>query len=586
MNAYHPLWRLHTPGRPPRGFCRPVSRLGLALRVASAGIPLISSLAGAQETPPIGGDSTVRTVIDRPLVDSISTLRPHSLTLVTSEDVDRQRSRQLLAGVPAGQSLLLRSTSSLTVPMAREGHGWRAAHLSPQFLFVTNSALPFSQNNGALWAGKGLSTRTILGFKVENARVRFLFAPEIVISANTDWLLRHDFYAPEVPPDRSPFTSPYYVGAFTIDQPMRLGDEPIRRFDLGQSTAMLTGRRIEFGLSNENEWWGPGIRNAIVLSNNAPGFPHLFLRTARPIDTRLGAVELRWLVGRLTESRYFDTVSTNNIRSLTSVAATLQTGWDPNLSVGLARSVYATATGWGQIPWRWFHAFARTSRSDSSTVKKDQLFSLFARWVFPSEGVEVYGEWARTELRPSLRDLLIAPNHSQGYTLGLQWRAPEWRGGAFRVQSEITQLEQSATFRDRPVGSWYTSTRVIQGYTNRGEVIGASIGPGASSQWFAVDYLKPGWRVGAFAGRIRWNQDVHNHAGLPVYVGYCSQDVSIYPGIRGAKSGGLGSIALELSFQNRLTPFFQNGGGCPNNGDRLDIRNNSLSMTFSPFSGR
>ena len=101
-----------------------------------------------------------------------------------------------------------------------------------------------------------------------------------------------------------------------------------------------------------------------------------------------------------------------------------------------------------------------------------------------------------------------------------------------------------------------------------------------------MDYLKPEWRLGAFFGRIRWNQDVHNNAGLPVYVAYCSQDVSIFPGIRGAKEGRLGAVTAELSLQDRLTPFFQNGGGCPNNGRRLDIRNNSLSITFSPFSHR
>jgi hypothetical protein len=170
--------------------------------------------------------------------------------------------------------------------------------------------------------------------------------------------------------------------------------------------------------------------------------------------------------------------------------------------------------------------------------------------------------------------------------VGLQWRGANWRDGSFRVQTEITQLEQSATFRDGPIGSWYTSTRVIQGYTNRGEIIGASIGPGASSQWVAFDYLKPGWRLGAFMGRIRWNQDVHNHAGLPAYVGYCSMDISTTPGVRGAKEGRFGSFTADLSLQSRWTPFFQNGGGCPNNGRRLNIRNNSLSITFSPFSRR
>jgi hypothetical protein len=99
-----------------------------------------------------------------------------------------------------------------------------------------------------------------------------------------------------------------------------------------------------------------------------------------------------------------------------------------------------------------------------------------------------------------------------------------------------------------------------------------------------VDYLRSGWRLGAFAGRIRSNEDVHSTYGFPNYVGYCNHDVNVYPGIRAAKAGTFGSISAELSLQNRLTPYFQNGGGCPNVGDRLDVRNKTLSITFSPFS--
>ena len=515
-------------------------------------------------------------------------LGAHSLVLVNSDSIDRARLNQLRGGVAPGQSLLLRSASSLTAPLSAPPGRWQVESVAPQFLAVVNSGLPFSQNNGALWAGRGFSMRTLTGFRMERERVRIIFAPEIITTANADWPLFQNYYHPPVPAGYSSYYFPYYVGQFTIDQPMRFGNKSIGRIDLGQTTALTSVRSLEIGFSNENEWWGPGIRNAIVLSNNAPGFPHLFVRTAHPIATRLGDVEMRWLVGGLTESAYFDTISTNNTRSLAAITATLQTKWDPNLSVGFARSVYGTTTGWGQVPWRWLDVFARTHRDvpDTTRTQRDQIFSVFGRWVFPADGVEVYGEWARTQLRPNLRDFLIAPNHTQGYTLGLQWRGGNWREGSFRVQSEITQLEQSATFRDGPVGSWYTSTRVIQGYTNRGEILGASIGPGASSQWLALDYLKPGWRLGAFAGRIRWNQDVHNNAGLPIYVGYCSIDVSIYPGVRGAKEGRFGSFTAELSLQDRLTPFFQNGGGCPNNGRRLDIKNNSLSITFAPFSRR
>jgi hypothetical protein len=217
-------------------------------------------------------------------------------------------------------------------------------------------------------------------------------------------------------------------------------------------------------------------------------------------------------------------------------------------------------------------------------VRKDQLFSLFARWVAPADGLEIYTEWARTQFRLNLHDLLTRPNHTQAYTLGLQWRRPAWWRGTFRLETEVTQLEQSATFRDLPQESWYMSSRVIQGYTNRGEVIGASIGPGASSQWLALDYLKPSFRFGGYLGRIRWNEDVHSTGNFPVYVGYCSHDVSLYPGVRAATSWLIGTLTADVSFQNRQNVFFENDGGCPNVGIRRDMRNRSLSITFSPFS--
>jgi hypothetical protein len=527
--------------------------------------------------------------------DSIP-IRSSSLILVNSEAVDRLRFEQLIDGVVAGQSLLLRSASSLTVPPAGQSAGTRISALPPQLLFVHNTSLPFSQNYGALWAGKGLSTRTLLGLKVQLARVTVILAPELISSENSDWVIRtFPYIVPAIPPERAGggYVFPFYVASqWSIDQPLRFGKGPIRRFDPGQSTAMFSTGRFQFGVSNENEWWGPGIRNAIVLSNNAPGFPHYFVRTAHPLSTRFGLVEARWLVGGLSESKFFDTVSTNNVRSLASVATTLQTGWNPNLSFGFARSVYSTATGWGQVPFRWFDVLARTAGTDATPqdppgkVRKDQLFSFFARWVAPADGLEIYTEWARTQLRLNLQDLLTRPNHTQAYTLGLQWRRPAWRSGTFRLQTEVTQMEQSATFRDLPQESWYMSTRVIQGYTNRGEIIGGSIGPGASSQWMAMDYLRPTWRFGGYVGRIRWNEDIHSTANFPAYVAYCSHDVSLYPGARMATSRFFGTFTADVAFGNRQNVMFQNDGGCPNVGQRRDIRNRTLSITFSPFSGR
>ena len=32
-----------------------------------------------------------------------------------------------------------------------------------------------------------------------------------------------------------------------------------------------------FGFSNENLWWGPSIRNSIMMSNHARGFKHIYI---------------------------------------------------------------------------------------------------------------------------------------------------------------------------------------------------------------------------------------------------------------------------------------------------------------------
>ncbi len=542
------------------------------------------------------GSSGVNAQTSPPRPDSV---RRSSLVLVNSEAVDRIRLAQIIDLGSAGQSLLLRSASTLTPRLEPGTGGWAFSAIAPQFLMVSNSALPFSQNNGSLWAGRGVNSRSLVGAKIEGKRVRVILAPEFVSEENKDWLLRRFPYnqahnTPTVPPDRSGggYVFPFYPGTFPIDQPLRFGNKRITRLDPGQTSVVISAGKIEGGVATEHEWWGPGIRNAIVLSNNAPGFEHLFLRTARPLHTRFGNVEARWLIGGLTESKYFDTVSTNNVRSLASIAASLETAWNPNLSIGVARSVYATSNGWGPIPFRWLDVFANTHRPNNRPLSdtaltpggRDQIISLFGRWVFPKDGLELYTEWARTELPRTLRDALVYPNHTQAYTLGVEWARPAWRAGTVRLQTEVTQMEQSATRRDRPVGSWYTSRRVLQGYTNRGEVLGAAIGPGASSQFVAADYVHPQWRFGVYAGRIRWNEDVHNASVFPVYVHYCNHDVSIYPGARAAASSRLGLLTVDYSLQNRLNAFFQNDGGCPSVGNHLDLRSNTLSITFSPFS--
>lgn len=511
---------------------------------------------------------------------------------VASDSVEQMRLRTLWDSSAAFP--LLRSTSSLTGSLA--GGYWRPkiSVISPRVLLISNSAIPHSMNDGPLWSGKGTNTSVSTGVRLQLGPLRAIIAPEFLNSENRFWQLRDTvrFYAPPIPEARQGggFVFPWYMPPLSIDQPLRMGDKKIKRIDAGQSSALLYFGPVAFGAATENEWWGPGVRNAIVLSSNAGGFPHIVVRTSAPLATRFGTFDARLIAGGISESGFFDTTSTNNLQAISLAALAYSPPGHANVSIGFARAVYGTVDKWETIPGRILRSFSNPGRPNNRALAdsleypggEDQIYSFFARWSAPRDGLEAYAEWSRTELPVNLRDLFVAPNHTQGYTLGVQWRKPApATANTFRLQGELTTLEQSATFRDRPVGSYYTSRKVIQGYTHRGQVLGASIGPGASSQWLAFDYLAPSWYAGPFAGRIRWNEDMHSVYGWPQYIGYCNHDVSVFTGVRSGWRSRYLTATADLTFGNRINAWFQEQSGCPNGPSRLDIRNRTLSVTLS-----
>ena len=522
------------------------------------------------------------------------------LVLVSGDIVERQRLDELI-GHAEPNTRLLQSTSGLTQRLDAPRKP-RFAVLAPEAEMVQNSGIPFSLNRGNLWAGRGRNILLRAGFQADWGPVSLIVAPEFTYSENQEFslgvrleVLRHPFNAPVLEHPRDSLADPLYVLPNSIDRPFRFGDTSFRDIHAGQSTLAVHTGVASFGISTENEWWGPGIRNAIVLSNHAPGFVHFFARTDHPVKTPVGEFAGRLLLGGLRESSYFDSLSTNDWRSFSALAMT----WNPpgldGLILGATRAVYQPVAGATNISAHLFDAlFSFPGRPNDRPVDDttqvpgpDQIYSLFGRWVFPRSGFEVYGEWSRTELPASFRDLLEAPGHTQGYTLGLQWaRALHEGRDAFRIQAEHTYLEKSTTFRDRPVGTYYTSRTVPQGYTNQGRVLGAGIGPGSSSHWLALDYFSRNWEIGAFGERIRWNNDALFDIELPTpsTLPWCKHDVTIRGGIRGAYSFPFGRVRVSLSQGKRMNAYFNHFTVCGRDADPLaitDIRTTTLELKYS-----
>jgi hypothetical protein len=493
--------------------------------------------------------------------------------LVGSPQYERRRADEVLGRDRA--SLVRSASASMVVPDSREWRRPRWKWLAPRAEMTWNSGIPFSLNDGAQWTGRGLTLLLGGGVAGSVGPVNVIVAPEL-------WRAQNETF-PVLPGGdsiRSDFASPWFYHNLSADLPVRFGYRPTMAVSPGESAVWMTRGRIAFGLSTESQWWGPGIRNALLVSNHAGGIPHAFVRTTSPIATRAGSIEAKWIVGALSESRFFDDVASNDLRSLSGAIVTLSPAGDSTLTVGVARVVYSRIDGVAALPLRSFDVIARGSGGDkvqsSTSLASEQLTSLFFRWAMPASSAEVYGEWGRLRLPVSLRSLLVAPQFTQGYTVGAQWLPPLRPQTRLRLQVELTNLEQNPTSDAADTISFYSSSVIAQGYTHRGQVVGAAIGPGSSSQWLAMDLLQSNRSLGAFVGRIRWNTDAYYLQ--PTSVTPSSYDVSIFAGLRGDLRLARRLVAAEAVWQHRLSFLFQNASYGFSTSEAFDKRNTTLRV--------
>lgn len=454
--------------------------------------------------------------------------------------------------------------------------------IAPEIRVVTNSALPLSFNDGPLWAGRGTSTITTAGIEVHAASVRLVLAPHLTTSENLAFQVIP--FPENDPAQRSVWANPFHPAPSSIDLPYRFGDTRVRRIGLGQSSLSVGLSGLVAGVGTQNLWWGPGIRNAIVMSNNADGFAHAFVQTRDGVHTRIGRFDAQWILGRLDESGFFDRDSTNNVRSLSGLVVVWTPRADRGLSLGVSRTVFAPTTNGrmrGAAAFDVLRDVGTPNTHPTDSLKgRDQLFSFFARWVFPAAGLATYVEWARFEQPRSLRNALEFPGHSQAYTLGLEWASLPMRAGTFRLQAEATNLEPDASLRFGPVATTYTSRTVAQGYTHRGKTLGAAIGPGSSSQWLAGDLFGSTFRVGAFLERIRWDNAT---LWLPIVPQVKNEDISLVSGLRGSATYKGMRLLLAYTHTVRLGYLFQDKIADHARGTHagVDLLNQTLSVTLS-----
>lgn len=361
----------------------------------------------------------------------------------------------------------------------------------PRVDAVYNSGFPFGGDDGAVWAGRGITTAVQAGFAARAGPLSVTLAPLVFWTQNAEF---------DLMPNGQSGRLEFADGQFptVIDQPQRFGDGSYARLDPGQSTVRLDLPLLAVGASTANQFWGPAADYPLILGDNAPGYPHVFVGTSEPIGVGIGDVHGRFVWGKLTQSDYSPVQGGETRRFASGLVGVFTPRGLPGLEIGGSRFFH--------VPWRDggpelgdltlpLEGLLKVERGDRDDAGDNQLASAFARWVLPKGGFEVYGEYAREDHNFDSRDLVLEPDHDSGYMLGVAkvWRRPESRFWVFRGEVLNTRISQLAEVRDQ--APFYIHVNGLQqGHTQRGQVLGSPAGFGGSGATLTVDRYSSGGR--------------------------------------------------------------------------------------------
>ena len=405
--------------------------------------------------------------------------------------------------------------------------------LPVEYIFDYNSHHPYNRNNGSMLPNKGYQHIVSTGFFLKAGPLTIQFKPEHHYAENKDF--------PGFWEGHEAVTWSQRYGLWnTIDMPERFGFKRHNRNLIGQSSIRLNWKNISLGFSNENIWWGPSIRNSIMMSNHAQGFRHITLNSTKPIEFKFGILEWQFITGRLDSSGYtppntdFEYAGTklyvpkynqggitDDWRFLQGYVITFSPKIVKGLSLGFIRWVqmYSDLIK-GEFWWLdgnpsyfpvFSNLFRKNDKYENYEALTNQAAGIFFRWVWEDSKAEIYAEFHHNDSKQNLRDLLLDSDHSRAFTAGLQ-KVFLINNKNFLFSWEWTQMEQTASRLVRNAGSWYQHNTLRDGYTNRGEVLGSSIGPGSNSHYFNINLFEKNYKAGIGFEIVDQDNDFYHEA--------------------------------------------------------------------------
>ncbi|WP_245189397.1 capsule assembly Wzi family protein [Lunatimonas salinarum] len=467
-------------------------------------------------------------------VISLFPVYAQSLPLATPIVEEYLRRQQIQGNFPMDRSFMLRPMLLNSLPVAETTNleeqiaamftfnelenVFSVTKLPVQAHYQLNSNYPFGQNNGAMIPNRGSQLLVTGGVIARYGKISLQIQPEVHFAQNKEFR--------GMPSTVSTNWRDYYEFLNRIDRPERFGEESHTHLLLGNSSLRYTFQNgLSLGVSNEYLWWGPGYRNSIMMSNNAPGFLHVTVNTAKPIATKWGSFEGQLIAGSLQNSGYLPPNSTMEVartplyypkrdedsRYLAGMVVSFQPKVIPGLYLGYSSTsqVYTNELdGLGDyLPI--FNGRKRFAGMDDPVIAKRQQQSAgFFRWLSTKGSFEIYGEYGTNGNSKTMREVVVNPDLYRAFTVGFNKLIRLKKADEFiQLNFEQTQTGQTVRKAIRESKTWYTHDHVRHGYTHRGQTLGYGHGSGSNSLFLEVSWVREMDKIGLQFERIVNNND-------------------------------------------------------------------------------
>jgi hypothetical protein len=363
---------------------------------------------------------------------------------------------------------------------------------------------PIDRDNGEIWAGRGLSFALAAGVGGRFGPLNFGLFPTIRWTQNADFAVTETHSQ-----NHSPYVYPWDGAG--IDWVQRFGSGSSGGIAPGQSFIELAGSsHAALGLSSENIWWGPSNRYPMLLGASSGGVPHVYAHS--PVVTvgpLLASANL--VFGQPSGSDYFDLDEANDLDLFSALRV--------EIALKSAPGVRLAVTSMTRQPWRSdlsLDDLLKLVPRSSSQAPGDRVDGIGAVTVVvpvgPGEG-RLHGTWGRGDFFLDIEDLLTEPDHNQFWSVGFHraWSGTvdlsEWTMSVEYASSAASSTQNSAVVRGPAGSTVYRHDGGGDGHTQRGQLLGPSIGPGARAGYMSLDRTEAGRLDGFLVERILWDID-------------------------------------------------------------------------------